>query len=451
MKRSGNRILTTHAGSLPRPKDIRDMMAAHGEGRDAQADAARLTGAVAEIVRKQLDTGIDIIDDGEYGKPSFVTYVRDRLDGLAPTGAMRGNPWATSRDAIAFPDFYKIEGMSLSTQPAYACTAPITYRGHAQLKRDLDNLQAALAGTNEIEAFVPSISPANIESWNANQYYATDEEYREAIANAMNEEYRAITDAGFILQVDDPRLVTYYMTQPNLSVAECRSWAEKQVEALNHALRGIPREKVRYHTCYSINMAPRVYDMQAKDIVDIILKINAGAFSFEASNPRHEHEWTVWRDAKRPDGTILIPGVVTHCSVLVEHPDLVAERLEKFVNFAGVGNVIAGADCGFATFAGADEIAPSIAWAKLEALVQGAEIASKRIRTGKGKRVAVVGRKPPTPAQRIAVRTPLRAKTSKVKPSKKKAPARSRASKNASKNASKKTAKSKTAKRKRRR
>ena len=195
----------------------------------------------------------------------------------------------------------------------------------------------------------------------------------------MHEEYKAIVDAGFYLQIDDPRLVTYYMLQPNASVADCRKWAAQRVDALNYALRDIPPEKVRYHTCYSINMGPRLHDMQAKDIADVILKIRAGAFSFEASNPRHEHEWAVWCEAKRPADTVLIPGVVTHCSVLVEHPELVAERIVKYANAVGRENVIAGSDCGFATFAGADEIDPAIAWAKLAALVEGAEIASKKL------------------------------------------------------------------------
>ena len=241
--------------------------------------------------------------------------------------------------------------------------------------------------------FVPAISPASFEDWNKNEYYKTDEDYVVALGEAMRIEYQAIIDAGFLLQIDDPRLVTYYILHPEASVADCRKWAELRVEALNHALRGIPTEKIRYHTCYGINMGPRVHDMELKDIIDIILKIRAGAFSFEASNPRHEHEWTVWRDAKVPDGTILIPGVITHSTVLVEHPELVAQRLVRYAEVVGRENVIAGTDCGFATFAGADEIHPSIVWAKFESLVQGAQIASKerwvgerqlRSRDGKG-------------------------------------------------------------------
>jgi len=379
---STDRILTTHAGSLPRPDDIVAMMRARtlSEKRDDAADAARVKGAVKEVVARQAKIGIDIVDDGEYGKPSFVTYVRERLGGLGEVGGERTNPWGGSRDALAFPDFYrKAAASSMGRQPVIGAVAPITYAGTPALKADLDNLKSALNGVNVVGAFVPSISPANIENWNENRYYKTGEEYLTAICDAMHVEYKTIVDAGFYLQIDDPRLVTYYMMRPDASVAECRKWAETRVEALNYALRGIAPEKVRYHTCYSINMGPRVHDMQAKDIADVILKIHAGAFSFEGSNPRHEHEWSVWCEAKKPADTVLIPGVVTHCSVLVEHPELVAERIVKYANAVGRENVIAGSDCGFATFAGSDEIDPAIAWAKLEALVAGAEIASKRL------------------------------------------------------------------------
>ena len=378
---STDRILTTHAGSLPRPDDVVELVRAQARGdrRDDAADAKRLRSAVAEVVRKQADIGLDIVDDGEFGKPSFVTYVRQRLGGLSEIGGERRNPWGGSRDALAFPDFYRKQGSSMGRQPLIGATAPITYIGGAALKTDLENLKAAMQGLDVAAVFVPSISPANIENWHENRYYGTAEEYLTAICDAMHEEYKAIVDAGFYLQIDDPRLVTYYMLQPNASVADCRKWAAQRVDALNYALRDIPPEKVRYHTCYSINMGPRLHDMQAKDIADVILKIRAGAFSFEASNPRHEHEWAVWCEAKKPADTVLIPGVVTHCSVLVEHPELVAERIVKYANAVGRENVIAGSDCGFATFAGADEIDPAIAWAKLAALVEGAEIASKKL------------------------------------------------------------------------
>jgi len=390
---STDRILTTHAGSLPRPDDVVEMVRAQARGdrRDDAADAKRLRSAVAEVVRKQADIGLDIVDDGEFGKPSFVTYVRQRLGGLSEIGGERRNPWGGSRDALAFPDFYRKQGSSMGRQPLIGATAPITYIGGAALKTDLENLKAAMQGLDVAAVFVPSISPANIENWHENRYYGTAEEYLTAICDAMHEEYKAIVDAGFYLQIDDPRLVTYYMLQPNASVADCRKWAAQRVDALNYALRDIPPEKVRYHTCYSINMGPRLHDMQAKDIADVILKIRAGAFSFEASNPRHEHEWAVWCEAKKPADTVLIPGVVTHCSVLVEHPELVAERIVKYANAVGRENVIAGSDCGFATFAGADEIDPAIAWAKLAALVEGAEIASKKLWDTRAKSAPAMG------------------------------------------------------------
>jgi 5-methyltetrahydropteroyltriglutamate--homocysteine methyltransferase len=382
MQRSSDRILTTHAGSLPRPPDVLQMIRAksRGEPVDEKTLQTRVWESVAEVVRKQVDTGLDVIDDGEFGKPSFVTYVRDRLGGLEAHG-VRPNAWLSSREAITFPDYYKAqESASPRTkQVQMACTAPLTYKGQAALKTDLDNLKAALHGVDVADVFVPCISPANIEDWNENKYYNSDEEYLFAIADAMSVEYKAIVDAGFLVQVDDPRLVSYYLMDPKMSVDGIRKWAMKRVEALNHALRGIPTEKIRYHTCYSINMGPRVHDLEVKHIVDILAKIRAGAFSFEASNPRHEHEWAVWKEAKLPEGTVLIPGVITNSSVLVEHPELVAQRIVRFADFMGRENVIAGTDCGFATFAGSDEVHPSIVWAKLDALVQGAEIASRQL------------------------------------------------------------------------
>ncbi|HVG51864.1 MAG TPA: cobalamin-independent methionine synthase II family protein [Xanthobacteraceae bacterium] len=416
MLRSASRILTTHAGSLPRSDEIRDIVMSRDPTRDAAADSARVKSAVHEVVRKQADIGIDIVDDGEYSKPSFITYVRERLAGMNQLEGNRTPNWDKSRDGIAFPDFYRNQSMFSRRQPLFGATGPISYKGHAMLEADLDALKSAIGATGSKEAFVPSISPSNIESWHLNRFYNTDEEYRTAICDAMHEEYKAIVDAGFILQIDDPRLITYYMMEPNLSMNEVRKWASMQVEALNYALRGIPPEKIRYHTCYSINMGPRVHDMEAKDILDIILKIKAGAFSFEASNPRHEHEWAVWRDAKKPADTILIPGVVTHCSVLVEHPDLVAERIVKFANFAGRENVIAGTDCGFATFAASDELDPAIVWAKLEALVKGAEIASKQLRSRPAKKPAA--RKPATRRKTATARKAKAAPARKTKAAK---------------------------------
>jgi 5-methyltetrahydropteroyltriglutamate--homocysteine methyltransferase len=226
---------------------------------------------------------------------------------------------------------------------------------------------------------MPAVSPSNVEEWQRNAYYASSDEFVAAIADAMREEYKAIVDAGLVLQIDDPRLVTYYNVTPEATVADCRRWAERRVEVLNHALRGLPRERIRFHTCYGINIGPRVHDMALKDIVDLMLKVNAGAYSFEAANPRHEHEWRVWRDVRRPDGAVLIPGVITHSNVMVEHPETVADRIVRFAEVVGRENVIAGADCGFGTFAGSEEIQERIVWAKFDALAQGAALASGRL------------------------------------------------------------------------
>jgi 5-methyltetrahydropteroyltriglutamate--homocysteine methyltransferase len=382
MKRSTDRILTTHAGSLPRPSDLLAMGEARQDGRsvDAAAYEARLTQAVGEIVRKQADLGTDIIDDGEYGKPGFVTYMNERLSGFEVDRARTGrSPWEGSREVKSFPEFYAETAGAGSRHVHMVCTGPIAYRGHAQLQRDVANFRVALADVDVAEAFIPAISPANVEDWQRNAYYKTQEEYLFAIADALHEEYRAIVDEGFLVQIDDPRLVTYWLLKPELSVADVLAWAKVRVEALNHALRGIPKEMVRFHTCYGINMGPRIHDMELKDIVHLILEIKAGAFSFEAANPRHEHEWKVWEHVKLPDGAVLIPGVISNSTILVEHPELVAQRIGRFAEVVGRENVIAGSDCGFATFASSKEIHASIVWAKLKALTDGAAIASKEL------------------------------------------------------------------------
>ncbi len=389
MRHSTSRILTTHAGSLPRPADLLQMLAAKEAGQpvDEAARAKRLPTAVKEIVSKQIDLGLDVIDDGEYSKPSFVTYVNERLGGYeVDKEAQHRQPWAGSREALAFPEFYA-QGHVGARQNRMVCTGPVTYKGHAQLQRDIANLKAAV-GNAKVEVFMPAISPSNIEEWQRNVYYKTSEDYLFAIGEAMREEYKAIVDAGFLLQIDDPRLVSYYLVRPDASIAECRKWANQRVEALNHALRGIPTEKIRHHTCYGINMGPRVHDMEVKHLLDIILKIRAGAYSFEASNPRHEHEWKIWGHAKLPKDAILIPGVISHSTVLVEHPELVAERIGKFASLVGRENVIAGSDCGFATFAGSKEVHPSIVWAKMQSLVEGARLVSKELWKKAGKKAA---------------------------------------------------------------
>ena len=380
MKHSGDRILTTHAGSLPRPHELLDLVkSGDGAAFEQGSNAQRLRSAVSEIVRRQAELGVDVMNDGEYSKPSFVSYINERLGGYeVDTRAGPRNQWLSSREGRSFPEFYA-QTHPASTHTHMICTGPITYKGHAQLKRDIDNLKAALKGVEFEEVFMPAISPSNIEDWQKNAYYKSQEEYVFAIAEAMREEYKAIVDAGFLVQIDDPRLVTYYIIHPEASIADCRKWAELRIAALNHALRDIPPEKIRFHTCYGINMGPRIHDMELKDIVDLILKIRAGAYSFEAANPRHEHEWKVWKNVKLPEGKILIPGVISHSTILVEHPELIADRIIRYAEIVGRENVIAGSDCGFATFAGSKEVHPSIVWAKLKALSDGAQIASKQL------------------------------------------------------------------------
>ena len=387
MKTSTDRILTTHVGSLPRPDDLIAVMLAEdrGESVDPSTYTDALNRAVRDVVRKQVDLGVDVVDDGEFSKRGFAVYAHERLGGLEPTGRIRPSPWAESRESQAFPEFYAPttkpqDGEPTASNAQMACTGPIEYKGQALLERDLANLKEAAAAAGVDEAFVPAISPSDIAGNQINQHYDSDEALLYAIADAMNVEYRAIVDAGFVLQIDDPRLINYYVKNPDLSVDDCRRWAESQVEAINHSLDGIPEDRVRYHTCYGINMGPRVHDMELKDFVDIILKIKAQAYSFEAANPRHEHEWQIWRDVDLPDGKFLIPGVITHSSVLVEHPELVAERLERYAGAVGRENVVAGGDCGFGTQAMAEpEIHPTIVWAKFEAMVEGARLASERL------------------------------------------------------------------------
>jgi 5-methyltetrahydropteroyltriglutamate--homocysteine methyltransferase len=379
LNRSTDRIITTHVGSLPRPDDL---LALANDATARSAYDARLRTAVAAVVQQQIRHGLDVIDDGEFGKPDFAGYINVRLTGFSPANGESGR--GPLRDMAAFPEYYedvrKRRGGATNLArmyPPLACTGPIRYVGHSELARDIANLKAALAGADPRDVFIPAISPENAQVGKQNRYYATDAEFEIALAEALNEEYRAIVDAGFLVQIDDPQLITYFNRNPDKSIAECRAWAEGRVEIINHALRGIPEEKIRFHTCYSFDAAPRLGDMELKDILDLILRIRAGAYSFEAANPRHEHEYDLWESAKLPDGKVLVPGMVAVSSVVVEHPDLVKQRILRFANLVGRENVIASADCGFGTVAGAPDPHPAVAWAKLDALVEGARRASE--------------------------------------------------------------------------
>jgi 5-methyltetrahydropteroyltriglutamate--homocysteine methyltransferase len=386
MKRSTDRILTTHVGSLARPSGQLEFLFAkeRGESYDVEQFEASTRQAVDDIVAGQVQAGIDIVCDGEQGKSSFLTYITERLAGFSPCETRSEDLWVDSRETIAFPEFYEAhrkarEGL-VAKAVKLSCTAPIEYVGQEILQREIANVKAAAEKHGVEETFMTAVSPSDVEGQQANEFYESDEAYLYAIADAMQQEYKAIVDAGLILQIDDPRLLTYYISQPDLSVADCREWAKLRVEALNHALKGLPTERVRFHTCYGINIGPRVHEMNLADIVDIMLEVNAGAYLFEAGNPRHEHEWRVWEDVKVPEGKLIIPGVISHSTPLVEHPELVAQRLLRFAKLVGRENVIGGSDCGFASFAATEqEIHPSIVWAKFSNLAEGARIASKQL------------------------------------------------------------------------
>src|SRR5919106_3104020 len=384
MKRSTERILTTHVGSLARPNDLLEIMDAKLRGKPYDRDAydRRVRGAVAEVVRKQVECGVDVVTDGEQGKASFNAYVVERLTGFEPVGSSEERIAARMKlnEALAFPEYYEkyfAEHMcGVGPNQQVVCTGPIRYKGQEAVRTDIENLKAALNGLSPEEVFMPAIAPG---FW-SNQYYRTEEEFQYALAEALRVEYLAIIDAGFILQIDDPSLTRLYRTEPSLSVAERVKDAEIYITALNHALRGIPPEKIRYHTCYGINEGPRIFDLALRDIVGLMLKVNAEAYSFEAANARHEHEWHVWEDVKLPDGKVLIPGVITHASNIVEHPELIAERIVRYAERVGRERVIAGADCGVssqATFT--PEIHPTVVWAKFQAMALGAQLATKKL------------------------------------------------------------------------
>lgn len=382
MKRSTERILTTHCGSLPRPKELLDLMKARAQGApyDAVAYGERVRTAVTDVVRQQIETGVDIPTDGEQGKLGFFAYVRERLEGFEARPGASFPRFAAETNA--FPEYYAeymgraMTGAAIAPLVPLVCTGPVRYRGEAAVHRDIENLKAALAGAHPADAFLPSVAPSGV---GFNEYYKTEQEYFEAVGAAMQHEYRAIVDAGLILQIDDPFL-TEIFSRPDMSVAARRKSAEMWVEALNQALASIPADRIRFHTCYGINEGPRVHDAPLADIVEVMLKIHAGAYSFEAANARHEHEYHVWERVKLPESKVLIPGVITHASNIVEHPELIAERIVRYAERVGRENVIAGTDCGFSSQATYHpEVHPTVVWAKFQAMAEGARLASARL------------------------------------------------------------------------
>jgi 5-methyltetrahydropteroyltriglutamate--homocysteine methyltransferase len=385
MQRSTERILTTHVGTLQRPAELSEAMLHKGEhSTEAQT---LLRAAVADVVRRQVESGIDVVDDGEFGKTLWMWYVRDRLDGIESRDwAQADEAYLKGRDRDEFDEFYawadangSLFGFSedayffgaITTQPVV--TGPIRYRPQA-VQRDIANLRAALAGQQVTEAFMPVVAPASIEVGIGNEYYADRDDLMRALADAIREEYKAIIDAGFILQVDDAWVPAQWDRRPELDLPSFRRYAQESIDVLNHALDGLPEDRIRYHICWGSWHGPHKHDIPLADIIDIMLQVKAGAYSIEAANSRHEHEYHLWEDVTLPEGKILIPGVVTHATNAIEHPELAAERIGRFAERVGRENVIAGADCGFGS-----RIHPQLGWAKMVALAEGADLASRRL------------------------------------------------------------------------
>ncbi len=385
MRRSIDRILTTHVGALQRPQGLSKAMAEHGQWAPEVLQDLRT--AVGEVVARQVATGIDVVDDGEFGKTLWSWYVRDRLDGIEgrdwPADA---EPLLKGRDRDQFPGFYAWADANASlfgymedsyffssslTQPVV--TGPLRYRPEA-VRRDIANLRDALAQTPAAEAFLPVVAPASVEVGLENEYYPSRDDMMRALADALSDEYRAVIDAGYLLQVDDAWVPATWDRSPEYDLDSYRRYARASIEVLNHALAGLPEDRIRYHLCWGSWHGPHANDIPLAAIADIMLRVTAGAYLIEAANSRHEHEYHLWEDVRLPAGKILIPGVVTHATNLIEHPELVAERITRYTDRIGPENVIAGADCGFGS-----RIHPELGWAKLAALAEGAALASARI------------------------------------------------------------------------
>jgi 5-methyltetrahydropteroyltriglutamate--homocysteine methyltransferase len=379
MKRSTDRILTTFVGSLSRPAELRAVLAPTAD-RDKGEYEATLRKSVAEAVRKQAEVGLDVVSDGEFGKSNWASYILDRVGGFelrpAPAGTQVYNRFGREREEFA--DFYSQNTVGEWTPQVMVCSGPITY-DNTQVLRDIDNFKNALKSVEVEEAFMPVVAPASFLREAHNEYYPTEEAYVFAIADALRQEYRAILDAGFVLQVDDAVLATMWAVMESEGLAAYRRWAELRIEALNHALHGIPEDRVRYHLCWGSWPGPHVTDIPLEQIVDLVLRVNAGAYSLEAGNPRHAHEWKVWKTTRFPEGKTLIPGLISHSTPVVEHPQLVAERIVRFAELVGRENVIGSTDCGFAQSQGLSRVPPSIMWAKLRALADGAKIATQEL------------------------------------------------------------------------
>ncbi|MEM1109503.1 MAG: cobalamin-independent methionine synthase II family protein [Planctomycetota bacterium] len=382
MSQTPDRILTTHVGSLPRPHDLLDVLKARLEGQDIdeQEYQDKLSQTVENMVQIQVDCGIDIVTDGEMSKPGHAVYIEERLDGYEPRPDHDFHFHKTEREC--FHEYYDeyferaMLGGAIAPSVPLCCVGPIKYTGHEAIKIDIENLKKAAEKTGAKDVFMPCAAVTGV---GFNEYYKTEEEYMFALAEAIAEEHHAIIEAGFFLQVDDP-FMPHVFNDETLTEDEKDKKAHMYAEAINHSLRGIPEEKVRFHTCYGINQGPRVHEPELPRIIDHVLKVNAGAYSFEAGNPRHEHEYHMWEDIKLPEGKKLIPGVITHATQTVEHPEYIAERIIRFAERVGKENVMAAPDCGFSSQAMyKTEIHPKIVWAKLTNMSKGAEIASEKL------------------------------------------------------------------------
>lgn len=379
-----NHIQTTHTGSLPRPHHLLDLLKAKFEGKpfDQNQWETTLSEAVKDCVRKQVESGIDVITDGEFSKTGFFTYIRERLEGFETRPGLKRASF--EREVSAFPEYYEeyfqhaMLGGALLPSVPIVCTGPLKYRGEELLKRDIANLKSAAkaAGVQEKHVFLPATAPSGVGS---NEYYKSDEEYFHALAGELNKEYRTIVASGILVQVDDPFLSEMF-ADPRSDERQKKRRAEMYVEAANAALKGIPAEEVRFHTCYGINEGPRIHEAALAEVIPYVLKINAGQYSFECANPRHEHEYHVFEQVKVPEGKVLCPGVITHASNIVEHPEWIAERILRFEKLVGRENVMAGSDCGFSSQASyKTEVHPTVVWAKFKAMREGADIASKKL------------------------------------------------------------------------
>jgi 5-methyltetrahydropteroyltriglutamate--homocysteine methyltransferase len=382
MKHSTDRILTTHAGRLDGPPAFRETagLTRSGAPIDTAALGAMLPDAIRWVIRQQVNSGVDIVSDGELGKFTYgLGYYGGRLSGLTARPVRAGEPgWMSlsTGERLEFADFYK-ELQWVTTPERIVCDAPVTYIGQKAVRRDIELLRSGLAAeaVKVEEAFMCVLAPGWLEHFFYNEYYPDDEQYLIALADAIAHEYRAIVEAGFILQIDDPALPdTYDMLTPKPSIDEYRRFAKIRIDALNHALRGLPEERVRYHICWGSWHGPHTHDLPLEHVIDLMLEVKAGAYSVEAANPRHEHEWKLWKQAKLPDGKLLIPGVVSHATNVVEHPEVVADRIIRYANVVGRENVVAGTDCGLGF-----RVHPQIAWAKLKTLAEGAALATRAL------------------------------------------------------------------------